>query len=87
MGSSSKFSSSESDEESGLVERKSAGLASEGSADAKMPLPYVPGLPVSGGRSLVGRSAAFRMVGFAFCISAIVMEFAQENLGSGGALQ
>lgn len=36
-----------------------------------MPVP-VADLPVAAGRSRVGRSAAFRIVGLEFCISAIL---------------
>ena len=70
IGSSIKSSSlSDSEDDSGLVEKKS--LAFERDC-VKIPPPYVPALPVAAGRSREGRSAAFKMVGLEFCISAIL---------------
>lgn len=65
MGSSSRLSSSESDD--GTLS-KSTGA--RGKADVK--IPAYSDLRVAVGRKRVGRSAALRIVGFEFCISAIM---------------
>lgn len=67
MGSSINSSSlSDISDEYGLEENGSFGFVAEGRAEVKMLVPYAPDLRGAVGRSRVGRSAAFKMVGLEF---------------------
>ena len=76
MGSSINSSSlSDASDEYGLEVNGSLGFVTEGSAEVKIPVPYAPDLRGVDGRSRVGRSAAFRIVGLEFCISEAMVPF------------